>query len=239
MWGKIAAGILLLLILIIGAGYYYAANLADNIKTSLETYGSDATKTAVRAGGVRLSLIAGDLSISTLTVANPPGFAQAHALAMDRVDIALEILSLPGKGTVIADHVDIVRPRVAYELRLMGLRSNLQIIQANIAAYAHRGGAPPGGLMARKEIIRDLTITGGTVSVIAPVLNGKILVVALPPLHFTDLGGSDGATPAQLASQVVNVMTRQAIITGAAAIAKQGISLPAEAVGVLKSLFGN
>ena len=159
-------------------------------------------------------------------------------MALDRVHIQLDIFTLPGNGTVIVKHVDIVRPHIAYELKLPGLQSNLQVIQSNISAYAG-GTSAPGGLGARKEIIRDLTITGGKVTVIAPVLSGKILVVDLPPLHFTDLGGSTGATPAQLAAQVVNVMTRQAIITGAAAIAKQGISIPAEAGGVLKSLLGN
>jgi hypothetical protein len=238
MWRKIGGGIVILLILAVGSGYYYAANLAASIEASLESDGSAATQTAVRAGGVRLSLLPGYGSISSLRVANPPGYSTRTALALDSVDIQLDIFTLPGNGTVIAKHVNIVRPHIAYEVKLPGLQSNLQVIQSNIAAYSG-GASAPGGLGARKEIIRDLTITGGKVTVIAPVLSGKILVVDLPPLHFTDLGGSTGATPAQLAAQVVNVMTRQAIITGAAAIAKQGISIPAEAEGVLKSLLGN
>ena len=45
MWKKIAAGIVILLILAAGIGYYLLTNLDGFIKSAIEKYGSAATQT--------------------------------------------------------------------------------------------------------------------------------------------------------------------------------------------------
>ena len=98
-------------------------------------------------------------------------------------------------------------------------------------------GTVDGDLIA---FTRDLTVTGGQVTVLAPML-GKTLVEPLPPIHLTDLGGADGATPAQIGAQVLNIIADKAVIAGAAALTKQlgGGVVPAQAGGLLHGLFGN
>ena len=75
---KIALGALLVLLLIIGGSVYFLlSNLDGLVKTAIETYGSEATKTAVSVSSVKIVLQDGSGSIQGLTVGNPKGFAGA------------------------------------------------------------------------------------------------------------------------------------------------------------------
>ena len=224
------------------------ANLDSLIKTAIETYGSEATQTAVQVGGVSLSLTSGGGAISDFTIANPAGYSAPDALTLGRIAVQLDTASLPGNGPIIIDTVTITQPQITYEVKGLGPGSNLQTIRDNVRAFAGGGAAaapaqPPaqGGQPVRREIIRDLTITGGQVTALAPMLTDKTLKVALPPLELTGLGGSTGATPAQIGAQVLDAVTRQAASTGAAALSSQlgGGVFPAKAGGLLKGLIGN
>lgn len=250
MWKKIAAGIILLLILIAGAGYYLFANLDSYIKAAIEKYGSQATQTAVTVGSVSLSLTSGSGAISGLSVASPAGYSAPTALALGSIAVQLDTGTLQGSGPIVVDSVAITRPDVTYEVKGLGLGSNLQTIQGNVESFASSGSAAQtpaqNGTPARKEIIRELTITGGRVTVLAPMLSGKTLVVPLPPIELSNLGGAGGATPAQIGAQVLNIVIRKAAATGAAALTRQigtkqigGRVVPAQAGGLLKGLFGN
>lgn len=245
MWKKLSAAIVILLILIAGAGYYLFSNLDSFIKTAIEKYGSEATQTAVSAGGVSLSLSSGSGSVSSLTIANPPGYSTANAFSLGTIAMQLDTGTLRGTGPIVVDSLTIAQPQVTYEVKGLAQGSNLQTIQSNIQSFAGSGGAAQApaqnGAPARKEIIRDLTITGGQVTVLAPMLSGKNLVVPLPPIHLTNLGGSGGATPAQLGAQVLNIVADKAIETGATALAKRqlGGAVPPQASGLLRGLLGN
>ncbi len=243
MWKKIAAGILLLLILIAGAGYYLFANLDSYIKAAIEKYGSQATQTAVTVGSVSLSLSSGSGGISGLSVANPAGYSAPAAISLGSIALQLDTGTLAGNGPITVESVVISQPQITYEVKGLGQGSNLQTIQRNVQGYAGSDAAQapaPNGAPARKEIIRDLTITGGQVTVLAPTL-GKTLVEPLPPIHLTDLGGADGATPAQIGAQVLNIIADKAAVAGATALTKQlgGGAVPAQAGGLLHGLFGN
>jgi len=242
MWKKIAIGIVLLLILIAGAGYYLFANLDSYIKAAIEKYGSQATQTAVTVGSVSLSLSSGSGGISGLSVANPAGYSAPAAVMLGSVALQLDTGTLAGNGPITMESVVISQPQITYEVKGLGQGSNLQTIQRNVQSFAGSGAQTPApnGTPARKEISRDLTVTGGQVTVLAPML-GKTLVEPLPPIHLTDLGGADGATPAQIGAQVLNIIADKAVIAGAAALTKQlgGGVVPAQAGGLLHGLFGN
>lgn len=245
MWKKIGIGILLLLILIAGAGYYLFSHLDSLIEAAIEKYGSEATQTSVQVGGVSLSLTSGSGSISNLTVANPPGYSGTSALSLGSIAMQLDTGSLPGNGPIVIDEVAITQPQITYEVRGLDRGSNLVALQDNIQSFTSSGGTaqPPtqSGPPARKEIIRDLTITGGLVSVRAELLNGRGLTVPLPPIHLINLGGEGGATPAQIGVQVLSTMTRAAARTGEAALRSRLDDLgavPSKAGGLLHGLFG-
>ena len=245
MWKKIAIGVVLLLILIAGAGYYLFSNLDSYIKAAIEKYGSQATQTTVNVGSVSLSLTSGAGAISGLSVASPAGYSAPAALALGSIALQLDTGTLTGNGPITVSSIALTQPRITYEVKGLGQGSNLQTIQRNVASFAGSGSAAQtpaqNGTPARKEIIRDLTITGGQVTVLAPMLAAKPLIVPLPPIHLTDLGGADGATPAQIGAQVLNIVVSKAAATGAAALTKRlgGGMVPAQAGGLLQGLLGN
>jgi hypothetical protein len=72
------------------------------------------------------------------------------------------------------------------------------------------------------------------------MLTGKTLVEPLPAIQLTGLGGADGATPAQIGAQVLNIIANRAVTAGAAALAKQmGNGVGSQAGTLLHGLFGN
>ena len=244
MWKKIATGIVLLLILIAGAGYYLFSNLDSYIKAALEKYGSQATQTAVTVDSVSLSLSSGAGTISGLNVANPAGYSAATAVSFGGIAVQVDPGTLTGNGPITVENVAITQPRITYEVKGLGQGSNLQTIQRNVQSFAASGNPAQtpsaDGKPARKEIIRVLSITGGQVTVLAPMLTGKTLVEPLPAIQLTGLGGADGATPAQIGAQVLNIIANRAVTAGAAALAKQmGNGVGSQAGTLLHGLFGN
>ncbi len=253
MWKKIGLGLIILLAISAGALWYLVSNLDSLIKAAIEKYGSAATQTAVTADSVKLSLSSGAGTISGLSIGNPPGFTSPQALGVGAISVQLDTSSLTGNGPIVLRTINIAQPQINYEVTggvsLTGVStsSNLQIIQNNVKNYAGRvAAAPPqSGTPARKEIINDLYVTGGEVNLIATtVLHGKKITVPLPAIHLTNIGrASGGATPAQIASQIINAITSQATKTGAAALTQQvkaaaGGALPGNVGGTLKGLLG-
>ncbi len=257
MWKKIGIGLLLLLAIIAGGIWYLLSNLDSLVKTAIETYGSAATQTSVTVGRVKLSLTSGSGTVSGLGIGNPQGFTSPQALGVGAIAVQLDTSSLTGNGPIVVKTINIAQPRINYEITggvsLTGVStsSNLQIIQKNVQTYAGgQASAPPGGPPARKEIITNLYVTGGQVTLIAAtILHGKKVTVPLPPLHLTNIGrASGGATPAQIASQVISAIIGQAAQTGATALTQQikataggalpGSTMPSNVSGTLKGILG-
>lgn len=246
MGKKIGIGIIVLLVLLAGAGYYLFSNLDSLVRTALEKYGSQATLTQVTVGGVSLSPGAGTGTITGLTIANPPGYSTPDALSVGSIALRLDSSTLAGSGPIVIDSLTITEPQVTYEVKGLGQGSNLQTIEDNIQSFVNSGLASrapaDGGAPGRKEIIRELTITGGQVTVLAPALSGKTLTEPLPPLQLTDLGGSNGGTPAEIGAQILDTLTDEAASAGAAALVNHALGtnvIPPAAGGVLKHLFGS
>ncbi|MDD2794822.1 hypothetical protein [Acidocella sp.] len=253
MWKKIGLGLAVLLAVAAGGLWYLVSNLDSLVKAAIEKYGAAATQTAVTADSVKLSLTSGSGTISGLSIGNPSGFATPRALGVSAISVQLDTASLPGNGPIVLKTINIAQPQINYEVTggvsLTGVStaSNLQIIQNNVKNYAGRvAAAPPqGGAPARKEIINDLYVTGGKINLIATtVLHGQKITVPLPPMHLTNIGrAGGGATPAQIASQIISAITSQAAKTGAAALTQQvkaaaGGALPGNVGGTLKGLLG-
>ena len=223
MWKKILIGLVILVALGAGGVWYLLSNLDGMVKAMIEKYGSEATRATVTVQSVHLSLTTGEGTITGLRIGNPAGFSTPAAFTLGSVTVKLDTASLPGTGPIVLRAVDIGGPKVTYEAATSG-GSNLQAIQKNVLGYAHALGAnaanapTPSGEPARKIIIRDLNVHGGQVNVSATVLRGESLSAPLPDIHLTDIGRDEGATPAQIANQVIGTISREAMQTGATAL---------------------
>lgn len=251
MLKKIIVGVVVLIAIAGGVAWYLFSNLDSIVKAAIETYGTAAAQANVRVDKVSITIASGSATISGLTVANPKGFSNLHALDLGSVTAALDTSSITGSSPVVIKEVDVERPQVTYEVDNSGT-SNLATIQKNAASYAGgaSGGTQASGQSGRKLVIDDLVIRQGQVSVSATALKGKSLTAPLPEIHLTNIGkSSGGATPGQVAGQVLAAISGAAAKVGSrelaksvgAAVSNAGSAASGGAQGVggqIKGLFG-
>ena len=217
---KVVLGAILVLLITIGFSVYYLlSNLDSLVKSAIETYGSEATQTSVRVDNVKIVLQDGSGTIRGLTIGNPKGFAAPHAFSLGEIATQIDLKSLSEDVPVI-EHITIQVPEVFFELNEKGqnnldkLKSNLQsgASSSSSSSSAKSGGSEP------KLIIRKLIFSGGNIHA-RVVPQDKDYELKLPNIQMNDLGGKTGATPSQIATQALKVLTDRAL----AEIKKKGI----------------
>lgn len=223
---KILLGAFLVLVLTIGFGVYYLlSNLDSIVKAAIETYGSEATQTAVRVDKVQLNLKDGAGAINGLTIGNPQGFEAPQAFSLGEVATQVDLQSLSGEVLVI-EHITIKAPQVFFELNNAG-KNNLEQLKKNLAAGSSgaKGSAGVQETQAAKSsgpepkiIIRKVLFTDGSIQAKVVPLD-KDYDLKLPTITMQNLGGKNGATPSQIADQVLTVLTDRAL----AEVKKKGI----------------
>ena len=218
---KILLGVILVLLISVGGGVYFLlSNLDDLVRSAIETYGSEATQTRVKVGTVKIKLQDGSGSIRNLTVGNPKGFLEPQVFSLGEVATQIELKSI-SEEMVVIDHVRVLAPEIFFELNAAG-ETNLAALKRQLsssssasgstAASAQEGGKTP------KILIRKLLFADGNIHAKVVPLN-KDYELKLPKIELENLGGKEGATPAQIADQVLKILTDRAM----AEIKKQGI----------------
>ncbi len=213
---KIAIAVVILLVIIAGAAYFLLSNLDTIVKAAIEKYGTAATQATVKLDSVKISLTSGEGTLSGLSVGNPKGFATPQALYLGSINLKLDTSTVTGSGPIVIPEVTIEKPQVTYEVAADG-GSNLQTIEKNAMAYAGgNGGASGGGTTSgsapgRKLIINDLYVRDGQIAISHALLRGKMPSASLPTIHLTNIGkDKGGASPAQIAQQVLGSITASA-----------------------------
>lgn len=215
---KMFWGALLVLVLSFGfAVYYVLSGLDGMVKTAIETHGSQAAQTAVRVGSVHIVLKDGAGAIRGVTVGNPQGFITPQAIALGEIATQIELKSLSEEITVI-EHITVRAPEVFFELNAEG-QNNLAALKRNLStsAAAARSSGKSGEAEPRL-IIRRLLLADGSIHANVVPLN-KEYELKLPTIEMNNLGGKNGATPTQIADQVLKALTDRAL----AEVKKKGI----------------
>lgn len=236
---KISRIVSVIILVMIALVIFVVTNLDQGIKVAVETIGPEMTQSSVTLSSVDLSLTTARGSLSGLRVANPEGFSAADAFTLGEISFAMDADSLAG-DTIIIDSLRIVAPQITME-RADG-RSNLDRIQSNITSYigadSEQSSSAQGG---KKFIIRDLRITDGKISY--AILKGEGIDLALPDLHLTDIGQSEGGVSgAEAAGEIINAILAAAgrAVSQSGAVKDFGRSLEdqvKEKAGALKGLF--
>lgn len=96
---------LLVLVLVVGGAAWYFVNfrLDSMIRNQIETAGSVSLGTRVTVGKVTTSIKDGSLTISDVSVANPPGFKNRNAFSLNNIEAAVDYANLDIKRLVIED----------------------------------------------------------------------------------------------------------------------------------------
>lgn len=223
---KVVFGVVLVLLIAVGGGVYFLlSNLDDIVKTAIETYGSEATKTSVKVNNVKIVLQDGSGAIRGLTVGNPQGFASPQAFSLGEIATQIDLNSLSG-DLVVIEHITVRGPEIFFELNHAG-KNNLEALKQNLASGSSGSSAASGSSSSSsssssgaepKLIVRKLLFVDGNIHAKVAPLN-KDYELKLPKVEMSNLGGSNGATPEQIADQVLKVLTDRAI----AEVKKQGI----------------
>ncbi len=203
---KILIGLVVLVVIIVGAAYFLLGNLDNIVKAAIEKYGSEVTQTHVGVGGVKIGLTDGLGSISNLKIGNPKGFKSDYLFHMDNAGVQLDLERL-SKEVIVINQILIDSPSVIYELAKGG--SNIDAIKKNVDAYAG-GSSNNGDSGGPKLIIENLIIKNGDIQVLSSMVKDKTLSTKLPAIHMRDIGkDSGGATSADVAKKVISVLTKQ------------------------------
>ena len=203
---------LIALIGIGAAGYYLFANLDALVARAIEQYGSEAAGVSVRVDRVELDLEAGRASIYDLRVANPPGFEGAEAFSLGEITVDIDLESLREQNPIVLDEIRIEAPAVFYELMASGV-SNLDVIKKN-ASSGGGGNTDEGADSAPgpRLRIRKLRFAEGHVEADTRAIGGNELEATLGTAELKDVGGSKGATGAEIGAVVVKEIGRQTAI---------------------------
>ena len=94
--------VLVVVLVIAGAAWYFVAYRLDGvIKAQIETSASASLGTEVSVGSLKTSLKEGSLTISKITVANPPGYNNKNAFTLNGIDAAVDFENFDIKRVVI------------------------------------------------------------------------------------------------------------------------------------------
>jgi len=250
---SVLLGVVLLVILAGAFATYYVHSSLDGIvKAAIEQYGSEILGTPVRVSSVSILLVEGSGSIRGLRIANPRGFASGDAVSFGEITLVLDVASLRARDPVVISLVRVGEPSVSLVTDAQG-NTNLQAIQKNSASYAASGEATepePGSSEGPPTLlaIRKLSMEGGRVAADLAATGGKSAEAEIPPFKLSNVGGSKGAPPGEVGTQVATAFVQSTL----SAVAKSQIhgqldslidkELEGEeakaAKGVLKGLLG-
>jgi hypothetical protein len=234
---KLAIGLVVLLVLFVGALVFLAGSLDSIVEAVIEEAGSETTKTRVEVSGVNISLADAQGVLQGLTVANPAGYSSNKAISFGQIKLKLDANSLTS-DTVVIKEIRVSKPVVNYEFGKGG--SNFDVIKKN-AAGAGGGSSGAGESVGPKLIIENLYIDDGSIAVSSALKPGEPLSTPLPDMHLRNIGkSSGGASPAEVAQQILTALTRNAgSAVGKIDLKKLkdvGITLPGEPAGITEGV---
>jgi hypothetical protein len=217
----------IILILVVAGVIYVLTNLDSIVEAAIEKYGSQATGTAVQVDKVRIKLRDGDGAIFGLTVGNTKEFELPNAISLGEAGLGFDLKSLKEEPYVI-NHITVRSPQVFFEMN-DEKKTNLNELKKNLAASASgdKSSTPSAGDKPSpaqpRLIIKRITFEDGRIEAKVTPLN-KDYDLKLPSLKMTNLGGKNGATPAELSREIL----QRLIDTARDEIKKKGIDAEVE-----------
>lgn len=204
-------GIGILVLIVVGIGILYFS-LNRVIRSAVETYGPQVTKSEVKLGSVNVSPFSGDASLSNVIVGNPQGFKTPSAFTLRSMRVSLDVGSLLSDKVAVREII-ITAPEITYELGPGG--SNLAVLEKNVEAYtggARGGPQSPQAQKGGKTVTIDrLRVEKAKLNVSTGPLQREPVALALPDIELKDIGKKgQGASMADVVERVLEEINRNA-----------------------------
>ncbi len=207
----------IVVVAIVAVVIFLISSIDSIIKTAVEEFGSQATKTRVTLNEVEISA-SGKGALRGFTMGNPAGFKTASAARLGEIKIDIDVGTVT-EDVVIIREIVIAGPEITYELGSGG--SNIDAIRKNVEEFT--GGAAKGASGGEKKpaaateeggtrlIIENLYIRDGKINVSATFLKGKTMTVPLPAIHLKDIGKEKGgASPGEVVEKILAQISKSA-----------------------------
>ena len=212
-------------LLVCGAALWWLNGNVDRlIRDGIEHYGSNMTQARVQVGSVSLSLRNGAGELRRIRVGNPSGFRTDHALQVERIEVAMDVLSL-SKDVIVIQRIVVQSPDIVYELGMGS--TNFDVIQKNIADYinAMQGKQAQAGkeVSGKKFIVQEFSIRDAKVQASAEILNGRTVALHVPDITLRNIGKAKGGVTSEELGQEMVVALKQSL-SSAFSPAKMGKS---------------
>lgn len=200
------------IVLAVGVSVYLWTNIDSIVRSAIAKYGSQVTKTPVRASAVKIRVAAGKGSIGGLTVANPKGFSTPYAIRFGSISTKLDTGTITD-DTIIIDEIRISAPEIYYEMNASG-ETNLGVLKKNLkgppAAKPRKGTKEKKqDASGKKLLIRKLVIEKGKIEVRIAAQDSKPRKAVLRRLELADIGSGSGATPTEVAERLLTPILQQ------------------------------
>ncbi len=197
-----------ILVLIVAGVVFLYLSLNRVIRSAVETYGPEVTKSEITLGGINVSPLSGEAQLSNLVVGNPPGFKTPSAFKLGAMRVSLEVGSVLS-DTIAIREIIISAPEITYELGPGG--SNIAVLQKNVQEFTGGGGkdgsgSPEAAGGGKKVTIDRLLVENATLHVSAAILKGEAITLPLPNIEMKDIGKEKGGQGASLATVVEKVL---------------------------------
>jgi hypothetical protein len=205
------AGVVLLLVLLMGVAWWLHGNLDTIVKRGIVHYGSQMTQARVAVDEVRIHGTDGSGVIRGLLVGNPNGFHTPHALKVGLIEVAVDLRTL-ADPVVVVKRIVIESPDVIYEKG--DALTNFDAIQQNIARSLgpSTGGDAGASSPGRKLIVDELIIRNAKAQASAAALGGRTVSATLPDITLRQVGRAQGGiTPGQLGQVVARALSQRLV----------------------------
>jgi len=227
----ILIGGVIVVAIVVVAGFLLYSSLDAIVKAAIEQIGSDVTGTQVRVKDVDISPTSGEGALRGFRVTNPEGFEDENAFQFDRITMKLDLATLAADPVVIEEIV-VQGPRIRYEFG--GRGTNVGTIQENVEGYSSGSESAAGPNI----VIKNLYFRDGQVNVAGAKLLKKGLTAPLPNLHMTDIGTAEGGvTPAVVTKKVMAQLGRKVTTAVGSLKLDEAGELGEKATEKIKGLF--
>ncbi|WP_210431265.1 DUF748 domain-containing protein [Iodidimonas gelatinilytica] len=220
MMRKVLISLLVLLVLVIGAGALWVYLEGEEaLRAGIERHAPPILGAPVAVEKISFSPFTGQAEITGVRIGNPDGYPDADAVRLGSFMIKLKPQS------VLTDLIDIKTIRIdAPELRIEpGPNStNLQSIQKNIEDFI--GPAPTEEVDVADIRIGDFQLNDAMITIGGGKIGFSDQKLELADIHLQNIGGAEGIAPSQAAQIVFDALMPQVKKALASEMGKQLLS---------------
>lgn len=203
---KAIVAVLILLLAAGGAAWYFTSFKLDGmIRQAIEDSGAESLGTKVTVGSLVTDLKNGSLTISNITIANPPGYKNENAFSLGGIEAAVDYQSLEIKRVVVNE------PNMVIEEK--GGNTNFSQLLKQL-----ENASPDSGQESGKEpvfVIHHFRMNGSRAAFESQSLDYSNNI-SIDAIELRNIEG----TPDELASKIAKEVIEEAVSAAAAELLK-------------------